>query len=288
MTDRSSSAFFTSVFLHAAFVAVIVLLAYTFNSMRPEVPKTFELVAGEGDNYAATAAPALGSPDGIKVATPVAPVAAPEPTPPAPAVAEAVPAPLPVPVPAKTTVKPAPAKPVDKASIAAAMKRAEMRATLRQEAKDRKAAEAEKRKQMTEDEFRKEHGAAKVAGVGIMGGVVGGSIENKTGGAGGKALTREESSLLDAYFALLISRLKENFESVKPTDVSDKLTATAAFYVGMDGSIGNIRILHSSGNAEFDAAVLEAVRHTHSIGPRPDHRGDEVSVPFSMHDETAP
>ncbi len=284
MTDRSSSAFFTSVFLHAVFVAVIVLLAYTFNSMRPEVPKTFELVAGEGDNYAATAAPALGSPEGIKVAAPVPPAAVPlEPTPPAPA--EAIPAPAPVPV--KAPAK-APAKPVDKASITAAMKRAEMRATLRQEAKDRKAAEAEKRKQMTEEEFRKEHGAARVGGVGIKGGVVGGSIENKAGGAGGKALTREESSLLDGYFALLISRLKENFESVKPTDVSDKLTATVAFYVGTDGSIGNIKILHSSGNDEFDAAALEAVRHTRSIGPRPDHRGDENSVQFSMHDDTAP
>jgi colicin import membrane protein len=285
MTDRMSSAFFTSLLLHGVFVAIIVLLAYTFNSMRPEVPKIFELVAGEGDNYAATAAPALGSPEGIKLAAPVPAAAVPEPTPPAPTVAEAMPAPTPVP--AKVPVK-TPAKPVDKSSITGALKRAEMRATVRQEAKDRKAAEAEKRKQMTEEEFRKEHGAAKVAGVGIRGGVVGGSIENKTGGAGGKALTREEGALLDAYFALLINRLRESFESAKPTDVSDKLTATAAFYVGADGTIANARIARSSGNDEFDQAVLEAVRHTRSIGPRPDHKSDEVSVPFSMHDETAP
>lgn len=288
MTDRSSSAYLSSVLLHAGIVAVIVILAYSFNSMRPESPKTFELVAGEGDNYGATAAPALGSADGIKLATPAPPAAAPEPAPPAPAVAAAVPAPVPARVvPAKTVpARTAPAKPVDKTSILSSMKRAEMRATLRQEAKDRKAAEAEKRR-ITEEEFRKEHGAARPNAVGIAGGVVGGSVANRTGGAGGRALTREEGTLLDAYFAELIRHLKENFESTKPTDVSDQLTAKVAFYVSADGEISRVRILRSSGNAEFDAAALEAVRHTTSIGRRPDNAGDEISVDFSMHDDTA-
>ena len=179
-----------------------------------------------------------------------------------------------------------PAKPVDK-SITAAMKRAEMRATLREEAKEKKAAEAE-RKRMTEEEFRKEHGPAKPNAVGISGGVVGGSITNRTGGAGGKALTREEANELDTYFSALVSRLRDTFESTKPTDVSDKLTAKIAFMVAADGSISQVHVLRGSGNDEFDKAAVEAVRHTEGIGPRPDNRGDEISVDFAMHDDTAP
>ena len=281
MTDRSSSAYFSSVLLHGGVVALIVILAYTFNSMRPEAPKTFELVAGEGDNYGATAAPALGSADGVKFAAPAVPMSAPEP------VTAAAPAVAPAPVPAKVPAK-APAKPVDRNNPVNVVKRAEVRAILNQEARDRKAAAAEKRKQMTEEEFRKEHGLAKTNAVGIAGGVVGGSIDNKTGGAGGKALTREEGTLLDAYFALLLSNFHESFESTKPTDISNQLTAEIAFYVATDGSIARVRILRSSGSDEFDAAALEAVRHTHSIGPRPDHSGDERSVEFSMHDDTGP
>jgi colicin import membrane protein len=286
MTDRSSSAYFTSVFLHAGFVAAILIFAYTFNSMRPETPKTFELVAGAGDNYGATVAPALGSADGIKLALPAvtaAPAAEPEPAPPeppAPPVAAAVPAPVPVKIPPK----PVPAKPPDK-SLASVIKRAEMRATLRQEAKDRKAAEAEKRRQMTEDEFRKEHGPARANAIGISGGVVGGSIANKTGGAGGKALTREEGSLLDAYFARLKARMRENFDSLKPTDVGDDLKTRVGFFVAADGAISHVHLILSSGSASLDDAALEAVRHTESIGPRPDNQGEEISLDFAMREE---
>jgi TonB family protein len=296
MTDRSSSAFFSSLILHGIVVGLIVALAFTLDSMRPQSPKIFEMVAGAGDNFGATAAPALGSADGIKLATPAMPAPAPEPepTPPAPAVATAAPVPAPAPIPAKVipakvipAAKPLP-KPVDK-SIAASMERAKMRAILKQEAKDKKVADAEKkRRQMTEDEFRKQHGPAKANAVGIAGGVVGGSIANKTGGAGGKALTREEANELDTYFSALVSKLKDTFESTKPTDVSDKLTAKVAFMVAADGAISQVRILRTSGNDEFDSAALEAVRHTRGIGPRPDNKGDEISVDFAMHDDTAP
>ena len=274
----------TSVLLHGGAVALILILTYALQRDAAGGAEDLRTGGGgEGDNYAATegAGPRVGRRGQAWRCRPC-------PCPrrnrrrrrpsrwcSAPRASK--------PVPAK-----APPKPVDKTSIVSAMKRAEMRAAVRQQAKDKKAADAEKRKQMTEEEFRKEHGAPKPNAVGIAGGVVGGSIANKTGGAGGKALTREEGTLLDAYFALLISHLKENFESTKPTDVSDKLTAKVAFYVATDGSIAKVRIVESSGNDEFDQAVLEAVRHTHSIGPRPDHSGDEVSVPFSMHDDTAP
>jgi colicin import membrane protein len=292
MTDRSSSAYLASVLLHGGALAIILLMAYTFDSMRPESPKTFELVAGEGDNYAATAAPALGEPGGIKLSLPAlpAPSEAAPPAPPAepePAAAAVTPAP---PAPVKpAAVKPAAAKPAAKPAskipnFTRSVERTAARVANRIEAKYKKELLAEKRRQMTQEEYLKEHPSG-AASEGIRQGVVGGSAANKTGGAGGRALTREEGSELEAYWAMLKSRLVENLE--KPTDASDTLTAVVEFYVAADGSLSQVRISRSSGNDEFDQAVLQAVRRTHSIGPRPDGRGDVVQVPFKMHEDDA-
>ena len=75
MTDRRTHGFFLSAALHASIVAV-VWLAYVVRTPPPPVT-FFELVAGEGDNYMATEAPALGTPGAVKVDVPA-------PTPPAP------------------------------------------------------------------------------------------------------------------------------------------------------------------------------------------------------------
>ena len=226
----------------------------------------------------ATAAPALGSPTGVKLSLPTPPAPAPEPAQEVPL--EAVPAPAPVPA------KPAPSRTAMTAdkipNFNRSLQRTESRVAARLEAKYKKQLEAERRRLMTEEEFRKEHGSARTA-QGISGGVVGGSVDNKTGGAGGKALTREEGQLLEGYFALLRSRLTENLE--KPTDVSDALTAKVEFYVAADGSISRVRIIRSSGNPEFDKAVLEAFRRTPSIGPRPDGHGDAVQLEFRMRED---
>jgi colicin import membrane protein len=275
--ERSNHSYGSSLLLHGGIVALILLFTYVLNQESPPPPKIFELVAGGGDNYAATAAPALGVPDGIKVTIP----AVPAPSPPEPAALQAEPEP----VPAKVT--PAKALPVKVANkipdFAKAVERTAARVANRIEAKYKKQQEAEQRKQMTQEQYLKAHPAK--AGEGIAQGVVGGSTANKTGGAGGKALTREEGHELEAYWAMLISQLSANLE--KPTDVSDALTAEVEFYVGADGSLSEGRISRSSGNPEFDRAVLEAVHRTHSIGPRPDGRGDKVTVPFKMHEDDA-
>lgn len=97
MTARSPSAFFLSATLHGLVVAVIVLFSYLVQIQVKDTPKVFELVAGAGDDYGATAAPALGIPGGIKIAIPV---------PPAPQPAKPVaPAPEPVPVVTKAPVE---------------------------------------------------------------------------------------------------------------------------------------------------------------------------------------
>ena len=290
---QSPAAYLLSALLHAAIIALILLLTYTLNAPAPE-PKTFELVAGEGTNYAATAAPALGSPTGIKLDLPAMP-APPAPEPPAPEVAPPVaealpvPAPAPAPVPAPVPAK-APPKPAEKVpDFSRTVKRTASRVATRIEAKDKKARDAaEKRRLMSEADFRKQHPAgtrgAKES-MGISGGVVGGSVANKTGGAGGKALTREQADLLDAYFAELLQELKRNFENSKPTDISSDLSVKVGFYVAANGAISNVRILRSSGNAELDQAALDVVHHTASIGVRPDKRGDDNQTEFSMKDE---
>jgi colicin import membrane protein len=283
MTDeRSHPSYASSLLLHGGVVALILLFTYVLNQESPTPPKIFELVAGEGDNYAATAAPALGVVGGIKVSIPRAPT----PVEPEPATLQEAPEPV---VAKVTPAKPMPVKSTQVKKLpdfAHAVERTASRVANRIEAKYKKQLEAEERKQMTQEQYLKEHPLkAGPDAEGIRQGVVGGSIANKTGGAGGKALTREEGHELDAYWSMLRSKLSDNLE--KPTDASDDLKAVVEFYVAANGSISGIRIIHSSGNEEFDRAVLEAVHRTHSIGPRPDGRGDIVDVPFKMHEDDA-
>jgi TonB family protein len=285
MNAHSPGAYGISALIHGGVAALILFFSYAASSVVKDSPKVFELVAGVGDNYAATAAPALGSETGIKLES--APVAQAE-TPPAPK-AEASPiqpAPLEkVPAPKAPATKapstPKPAKPVD---LVASLKRAEMRRELNLEKKYKKEEEAELKRQAAD--------AAKAARVqhidakGIHDGVIGGSTENTKGGAGGKALTREEGSELDAYFALLLSRIKENH--TPPEGVSDSLAARLEFFVAADGSLSHIRIVKSSGNHEFDRSVIEACERTRSIGARPDGHSETVQMTFKMHEDESP
>jgi colicin import membrane protein len=288
MTENPAQSYVLSAALHGAVVAVCLLLAYLAEA--PAIPpqKVFELVAGTGDNYAATEAPAIGVPNGNKLimsAPEPTPPEPPAPVPPAPPVAAAVPiepAPTPVPVPIKPAPthakpKPAPTVPNFSKTIARTASRTENRLV----SKEKKKEEAEQKrqaaaqKQMSYDQYLKEHGE------GIASGVVGGSTANKTGGAGGKALKRDDGPILDAYFALLKSRLKESH--VAPPDVSDSLTAHVSFFVSANGSISNVEIDRGSGSAAFDESVREAFRQIRSgVGPRPDHQGGQEGLEFSM------
>jgi colicin import membrane protein len=273
-------------------VALVLLLGFAASQSRQETTKVFELVAGQGDNYAATVAPAIGVPGGIKLTVPAAPAAPPTPEPAAippqsAPMAEAPSVPVAKPAPAKT----APAK-TDQPSFSKIVKSTENRKAARIEAQYRKQlakeAAAEAKQRESYDQYLKEHGGApgkspRVDAEGIAGGVVGGSTANKVGGAGGKALTRDEQDLLDSYFAMLKARLKENH--VPPSGViSDRLQARVEFYLSAEGALSRVRIMRSSGNSEFDESVLEAFRHT-QMPPPPDHRGDTHELIFDMRDE---
>ena len=275
MIPQLPRAYALSAMIHASVVALVLFFSFAASSVVNDSPKIFELVAGAGDNYAATVAPALGSTGGVKFATPV-PKAAPSPIQSAPE--------------ARPSAAPAPAKTPD---LVAALKRTEARREARLEAKYQKEQEAE-HKRITQEEFLRQKAAAKAGATGvthidaegIRKGVIGGSTENKTGGADGRALTREEGSELDAYFSFLKSQIKASH--VPPEGVSDSLAARVEFFLAADGSLSQIRIVKSSGNAEFDRSVIEACEHTHSVGPRPDGKSEMVQMTFKMReDETS-
>jgi TonB family protein len=281
MTARSAQAFFVSATLHLAVAALVLLLAYAAQRPTRDVPKIMELVAGAGDNYAATEAPALGSPDGSKLKVALPDIVPPAPVQPSPAKVE----PEPVPIsPAPETRHATPAAPAAKRppNFLADLKRIEQKREKRLEAAYKKRQEAEEKRLKKEEAGKR---VARIDAEGIREGVVGGSTANKTGGAGGKALSREEGELIDAYFALLKSKIKGNL--VPPEGASDSLVAKVAFHLSADGSISSVRIVKSSGNREYDEAVIEAVSHA-SAGPRPDGESDDISLEIKVHDDEAP
>lgn len=289
MTARSPSAFMLSATLHAIAVALVFLASFVAQQNVREPMKVFELVAGEGDNYGAKFAPALGTPGGVKLNLPAQPVPKPVPVAPKPA-----------------PVAPAPVSPVQKAAeptvpnfarqIRNKVIRAESKAKM--EVKKERAAEAkrlaEEQKRMTKEEFDRANKTAKanpnaaptkvpkIDAEGIAKGVVGGSTANKVGGAGGKALVNNSDNVLAAYDALLRQRLQAAFEP--PPGLSDNLVALVRVQSNADGSLTSARIVTSSGSAEFDRAVLDAVRRTR-MPARPDGKSEPIQFPFRMREK---
>jgi colicin import membrane protein len=271
MRAQSHPAYGLSALVHAAVALLILFFSYAATSVVKDSPKVFELVAGEGNNYAATAAPALGSVGGIKVPAMPRPPVEPAPAAPSPAVSPIQSAPESAPAPAKAKAVP---------DLVAQLKRTELRRELNLERKYEKAQEAAAKRLAAEKQANK---VSHIDAEGIKEGVIGGSTENKEGGAGGRALTREEMSELDAYFALLKARIKENH--APPEDVSDSLSAGVEFMVAANGEISHVRIVTSSGSPAFDRSVVEACEATRSIGPKPDGRSETVRMTFKMRED---
>jgi colicin import membrane protein len=303
-----SSGFMTSLFLHGAAVGVMLLVAWASSFDKPVKTEVFELVAGEGDNFAATEAPALGTPGGIKVAIPTPPapkpdpvpvkVVEPEPTPPPPP-----PTPKPEVKPATVpTVQPPPEAKQDPKSTKKAAPTKERtltdqfrRTAIVEESKIKMKAEREKaaEKKRLDAERKEKEKAAKIAAAntpridaeGIAKGVVGGSTNNKTGGAGGKALSRPDGPVMDVYFAMLKQRMTDSLNSDKARliDLSDKLVAEVEFRLSAGGAVSGVSIIGPSGSAEFDRAVLDACRRVH-MPERPDKESTVLSLTFRTMD----
>jgi len=310
MTAQSPSAYLISAFLHAS-VVVLLLLVVAINRKKSEdVPTIFELVAGEGNNYAAREAPALGEPRAtgleptvkLPVVVPVRPPD-PEPTPAEIEPVEVAPAPVPAPV---QPVKPPPATkastPPPPNFVRDIKRLSEKRAAnieRKHKAEQKAAAERARKeaelqaKRMSKEEFdrlnAKQKGSptsrtpVKVPSIseGIRGGVAGGSTANTTGGAGGKALERGEMDLTDAYVALILQRIRQSMEQA---NFSDQLSVRLQFSVSPSGTVNGVGILESSGSNEFDRAVLEAFRTIPDLGPPPNRKGGTFLVNLKMSD----
>jgi len=311
MTARSPSAFMLSATLHAFFAAAMLYTAYALKDEVIDKGKVFELVAGEGDNYAATEAPALGTPGGVKfelaaapaaaapapVFTPPEPIAEPQPVAPAPV--EAVPLPPtpkaePKPKPEPSPVVKADPKPTAKAdpvvpNFVNKMKRVQVRIDSKQKAQRAKEekeaarqaalaaknAEIAAKKAELMGQGKAGGGQSKIAKIdaeGIAKGVLGGSTSNKVGGAGGTALSRGEQDLMGTYFALIKQRLRD---VMKQVDGDDNIVAKVEFHISPAGTFSQVHIIKSSGNADYDQAVLDAFREVSSVR-RQDEQGELI------------
>jgi colicin import membrane protein len=317
-SDHSSPAFGSSVLLHAGVIAVVLVAGYLFDRTPPPGPKIFELVAGEGNNYMATAASKLGdenAPDlkvpNVAAAAPrptvVPPLAPPLPVPPAPTTpATATPAPV-TPAPAKThrsSVPPASesqkaAKTPLPRNTAPDFKKVLTKASNRKETHElwlarvqaEKARKAEEKRlrdeahkqKMSYDDYLKSLGKAgpqTAKSRGVRGGVARGT--SLSAGAGGKALTREMADAFDAWFSLLQQQLKENF--LPPPDFTESMTAQVEFHLATDGTISRVHIARSSGSAAVDSAIADAFTRVR-MPPPPDHKADDDSLEFSLRSE---
>ena len=304
------AAFVTSVVLHGLVVAVLLLAAYSKSFESKPATKIFELVAGEGDNFAATEAPALGSPGGIKLSVPAPPVPRPEPVAPEATKPEPVPEkpiptppvptppiptppvpkpPMPVapPVPKQEPVK-SPTEPKPTTSKTKTMAEQMRWEAIRSESKIKtqiardKAAEKKRLEQEAKVAKAAAASAPRVDVEGIVKGVQGGSTANKVGGAGGKALVRSDApEMMEAYFGMLRDRLLKALD--KPPGLSDTLVAEAEFRIGADGSIRGAKIISPSGSAEFDRAVLEAYSRVR-MPARPDGKSSVQTARFRTKD----
>jgi len=309
MTAQSPSAYFTSLLLHTTAATALFLGAWAMKEDKREPAKIIELVAGEGDNYGATEASKLGDPDGVgvdlpsipapnmpKIAEPDTPLApppeppsTPEPEPVKPTPAPVTPAPLTEKEKEAGKTKAPPKEPNFAKDIKRlAAKREQRRMTefrreqAAKEARERKAAELAA-KRTSYDKFNAEHGnASQNVRKGLRGGVEQGTSMEP--GAGGKALTSAEGSLMERYGAFLKLKLRQ--AHVPPPGVGgSKLSTEVEFFLAADGTLSRMKVVRSSGNPEFDASVLEAFRQVRSVGPRPDGQSDMSKLRFNAEDD---
>lgn len=307
MTAQSPSAYFASICLHALVVALAVLAFVVSARRAAEPPAIFELVAGEGDNYAATEAPALGEPDAdpgetavslpkpvvTKRPDPTPEVAPIEPLPPEPVAATPVPAVKAPPTP-KAQPQPNFVRDIKRLSEKRAANIEKKFRADQKAAADRAKKEADQQsKKMSKEEFdrlnagkKSPSGTRRTADVpsvakGIRGGVSGGSTANTKGGAGGKALERAEMELTDAYIALILQRIRQTMEQA---NFSDQLSVRVQFSLSATGEISGVSIRESSGSNEFDRAILDAFRTIPNLGPPPNRKAGTFVVNLRMSD----
>ena len=95
------------------------------------------------------------------------------------------------------------------------------------------------------------------------------------GGSGGDGI-----GIVGSYMQSLVSRIKPNWEYAGRADRRNP-TATVAISIGKDGTILQVDLVESSGDAAFDGSVLKAVHDTIRVEPPPTPDLMRVRVPFA-------
>lgn len=274
MSEPIKRSIFTSLVVHLGLVAGFFLVTWLLGITRRPADTVFELVAGAGDNWSATKAPALGSEAGRE----------------------------------EPVIKPAPQSPPQKTSSSFAqdferIQEKRYQRKMAQYERQKKAEEAKARKEeqrkAAEEAFKKptktpektsektpqKQGkpVPRIDAKGIASGVTGGSADNKLGGANGKALSAVQADLMERYFAFLKKRIKD--AHIPPPGAVGGMVTMVEFHCAASGVISNIRVVRSSGSAEFDTSVVEAIRRVKSVGARPDGVSEVISLQFDADED---
>ena len=275
-----------SLMIHGALVLGVLLSTYIFKDAAKKTSgEMIVLVAGAGDNYMATEAPALG----IEFTAPADPVpSAPPADAPDPVTTTAPVQSAPVVTPESVIVPPAKKTPAKNQPKTQSKTTPAKQPAPKMSKADFDRLHAAKNQKMPASKLPVTGKASTPSpvtapkigslGKGLDAGVTGGT--GAAPGADGTALTACERAQMDGYFALLLQRIKE--AHVKPEGLSDQLVVRVEYQVSAGGSIGAIKIIRSSGNRAFDDSVLKAFRTVGAIGPRPDGLNDSRTANFHM------
>ncbi|MDR0902764.1 MAG: TonB family protein [Opitutaceae bacterium] len=273
---HSAGPYVISMMLHGAVVLAIALTAMAFQQAQFNTPQPFELVTGEGTNYAATEAPAPSP--GIEFQAPDVPFVETPPPPPEPPPDIQPPQPVVQPVqPEARQIPVVVPKPVD-SPVKPVEKPAQSTTSWQQ------FQQQNKNKTRAQSTVAKPPGAkpAVIPKINARQGVPGGT--GSAEGAGGSVLSRSgDQDLLGGYLKMLHDQLKAAHE--KPTGLGDHLSVTISFTLSATGAMTDVRVTRSSGSAEFDQSALAAFRAVRSIGSRPDGKTDTRTAVFKMSDE---
>lgn len=266
--DNTRLGFYFSLALHlvlalALFVSIFVNLVFPEKN---ETPIVFDMVQPDLSAPDAPSPPAsepdmpdLSEPDIREIdplelppepdPLPPEPDPLPDPTPPNPA-----PAPTPAPTP-KPTPKPTP-PPKQKVSYADFLKKNPQRAKPQRQAQPRQSKPVNVGKV-----------TASTSNIS--------NIANITGGATVSAVMK---NLLGNYVAEIHAKAKRNW--VQPdSSIGMQFAARVEFRVSKQGVISGVRIIESSGDAEFDRSVVSALGNL-SLSPPPDKEAHTVTIKF--------
>lgn len=87
----------------------------------------------------------------------------------------------------------------------------------------------------------------------------------------------------DNYWGMLQEKLRDAHE--KPAGLDDGLVVRVEFVLRADGTMGDVRVISSSGNAVFDASVVAAFRRVRGLGVPPASQVGLNQVTFRTHAE---